>query len=183
MAQHSYWQIAAGFFGRDYHEDFIRYGMAFVGGENQIRTMKDVKVNDRIILKQGTTKIWAVGQVVERDGRHSGEGDKEWLTDFDGWDLPAYCFVDWHVLECPKSVKGLTRGTIQRVHIQRLKDIAEELLSTVPAQDGLELEPEPTRLVGDQTILEFLIRQGLRPGAAEELTATFNRIRLLARYY
>ncbi len=185
MAQHNYWQIAAGFFGRDYHKDFIRYGMAFVGGENQIRTMRKVGVDDRIILKQGKTKFWAVGQVVERNGRHRGEGDKDWLKDFDGWNLPAYCFVDWHVPDhhSAQPAKGLALGAIMRVNKQELRNMAECILSSVAVEEKYDPEPEPTRLVGDQTILEFLIRQGLRPGAAEELTATFNRIRLLAGYY
>ena len=96
----NYWQIAAGAFGRDYTRDFIRYGLAFVGGEKQIAAMNKVAMNDRIILKYGM-KMLAVGRVVEREGRHKGEGDKEWLRDFDGWDLRAYCHVEWHVLETP----------------------------------------------------------------------------------
>ena len=183
MAQHNYWQIAAGFFGRDYHEDFIRSGLAFVGGDKNIPRRRKVEVHDRIILKQGKTNIWAVGQVVERDGRHRGEGDKDWLKDFDGWNLPAYCFVDWHVPDSPQPVRGLAIGTIMRVNKQDLKNIAEHILSSVAAQEKYDLEPTATSPVGDQTILEFLIHEGLRPGAAEELTATFNRIRLLARYY
>jgi len=182
VADFNYWQIAAGAFVRDYTQDFIRYGLAFVGGQEQTDRMREVAINDRIILKYGM-KMFAVGRVVEREGRHKGEDDKEWLRDFDGWDLHAYCHVEWHELERSKRVKGLTRATINRVHIQRLQDIAEQVLSTVPAQEILDPEPSPTRLVDDQEILRFLIQQGLRPSAAEDLTATFNRIRLLAQYY
>jgi hypothetical protein len=37
--------------------------------------------------------------------------------------------------------------------------------------------------VTDEEIIEFLMGQGLRPGAAEELSATLNRVRRLAHYY
>ncbi len=178
-----YWQIASGSAGREYADEFIRYGMAFVGGEGQIVTMRRVAVNDRILLKRGMSELVAVGKVVEREGRHRGEGDKEWLRDFDGWDLPAYCYVDWHVPRKPVSTKGLTRATIQRVHKSRLKEQAEKVVSSVPPQQVLDPEPDPTNPVDDQQILEFLIRQGLRPESAQELTTTFSRIRLLARYY
>ena len=125
----------------------------------------------------------AVGEVVDRDGKHRGENDKDWLRDFDGWDQRAYCFVNWHVPNNHLPVKGLTRNTIQNVGKQRLKELAEELISSVPTQQNLDSEPRQTRSVKDQEIVEYLIGQGLRPGAAEDLTATFRRIRLLARYY
>jgi hypothetical protein len=32
----NYWQIAAGSAGRDYSDIFLKFGMAFVGGETQI---------------------------------------------------------------------------------------------------------------------------------------------------
>jgi hypothetical protein len=49
----TYWQIAAGGFGRDYAKDFFRFGMAFVGGPDQIATMETVEVGDRLLLKRG----------------------------------------------------------------------------------------------------------------------------------
>lgn len=178
-----YWRVASGAFGRDYAKDFIRYGMAFVGGDAKVAAMATVNVNDRILMKRGISEVVAVGKVVERDGEHRGQDDKEWLRDFDGWDLRAYCFVEWHVPEEPIKTKGLGRGTIQRVRKQHLRDLAEEVLTTVPACRTAAPEPGPTRPVEDLEILGFLIRQGLRPGAAEDLTTTFNRVRLLARYY
>lgn len=44
-------------------------------------------------------------------------------------------------------------------------------------------DPPPTRPVEDAQILEFLIREGMRPAQAEDLTSAFRRIRLLATYY
>ena len=179
----NYWQIGSGAFNRDYAAYFIRYGMAFVGGDKYVKTMDSVELDDRIILKKGNAKVIAVGKVVKRNGRHGGKDDKEWLRDFDGWDLRAYCFVQWHVLKEPIVTKGLTRATINKVKQGHLRELAEKTLSTVAPLQESGAEPRPTREVEDEEILDFLIQEGLRPGAAEELTATFNRIRLLARYY
>ena len=178
-----YWQVMAGSFGRDYTEDFFRYGMAFVGGKNKIATMSRVRAGDRMILKRGRSEVAAVGVVVERDGRVHGNMDKPWLRDFDGWDLSAYCFVEWHVPPLPIANQSLTRGTIQEAHKTDLRKIADRVLSEVPAATFHEREPAPTRTISDSEMLEFLVREGLRPAAAEELTTVLRRIRLLARYY
>ena len=37
--------------------------------------------------------------------------------------------------------------------------------------------------IADEQILDFLVKEGLRPGSAEELTSALRRIRLLATYY
>jgi len=182
-SDHQYWQIAAGAMGRDYTDAFLDYGMAFVGGDQQVDRMSYVEKGDIILLKRGTKELVAVGEVVERDGHHRGDGDKDWLLDFDGWVLRAYCFVRWHVPKSSVSVKGLTRGTISKVHVKRLHEHADNLLSSLSAKTDYLPEPKPTVPVRDEEILEFLIEQGLRPGAAEELTSTFRRIRLLAGYY
>jgi hypothetical protein len=177
-----YWQIAAGSSGRDYSDQFIRFGMAFVGGENACATMADVSPGDIVILKRGKSQIHAVGEVVERDGKYKGDGDKGWLSDFDGWNLSAYCYVNWRVPECPVKTKALlTRHTIQRTHQQEHKEIADQLIH-LPIQP-YESEPEPTQPISDDEILRFLIGEGLRPAAADDLTDTFRRIRVLANYY
>jgi hypothetical protein len=178
-----YWQIAAGSSGRDYADAFLRYGMAFVGGEVQIATMARVKTGDRVLLKRGLSEVVAVGVVVQREGKANGNLDKPWLRDFDGWDLSAYCYVEWHVPAFPLQTKGLTRATVQRAGQVHLRDLAERTLRELPVQSGISPEPPPTQPVDDAEILEFLIREGLRPSAAEELTTAFRRIRLLARYY
>lgn len=175
-----YWQVAAGSSGRDYTKEFLRYGMAFVGGEE---TMAETEANDRIILKSGMSEITAVGKIVEREGRANGYQDKAWLKDFDGWDLSSYCFVEWHVPETPRKTHGMTRNMFQAVHQEHLKKLAEQILEEEPALERIGPEPKATRKVKDKEILEFLIREGLRPAAAEDLTTAFRRIRLLARYY
>lgn len=185
-----YWQIAAGSESRDYSDDFLRYGLAFVGGQGPIATMKQVSLGDRIILKRGVTAILAVGVVVERDREWRGDVSEgadhkwSWLRDYDGWDLPAYCHVEWHREPEPRSAEGLVRGTLKRVHHGPLQAIAEEILRSTPSHPFLPApqiagDPELT----DDEMLGYLIHAGLRPATAEELTATLRRIRLLARYY
>jgi|TARA_Y100000031_G_scaffold3556_1_gene4350 hypothetical protein len=178
-----YWQIAAGSIGRDYGKDFVRYGMAFVGGHRNVTRMAQVAAGDRVLLKKGTSRIVAAGEVVVRNGKHRGENDKAWLRDFDGWDLRGYCFVNWHVPAKPWPTTGLTRTTIQNVLTRRLREVTDEIISSVPVHESLDPEPGETRPIPDEQIVEYLIAQGLRPGAAEDLTDTFRRVRLLARYY
>jgi len=181
----NYWQIAAGSDagGRNYAKEFLDFGMAFVGGVTQIATMANVKAGDRVIIKVGRTKIIAVGEVVERNGRVNGNLDKAWLRDFDGWDLSAYCYVRWHKPKLPHSTTGLTRATIQLAHKRHLKDLAEDILSKIPPLTDIKPEPVPTKKIEDEEILRLLIREGLRPAAADDLTKAFHRIRRLANYY
>jgi len=67
-----YWQIAAGSSGRDYANLFLKFGIAFVGGDTPIATMEDVDNGDIIVLKQGTQKILAAGTVIQKNGKHRG---------------------------------------------------------------------------------------------------------------
>lgn len=176
-----YWQIAAGSEGRDYTNDFLKFGMAFVGGETQCKTMATVEVGDCVLLKRGKTQLVAAGRVVARHGTHRGEGDKSWLGDFDGWDLRAWCYVDWCVPSKPIAVTGFTRHTIQQVRISELVAQADSLL-TGPIHPH-KPEPAPCVAISDEQMVEFLIGQGLRIADAEDLTATLRRIRRLANYY
>lgn len=177
----AYWQIAAGSIGRTYSNLFIKFGMAFVGGERQIATMNEVSKGDIILLKNGLHEIVAVGEVVEREGKYKGNGDKSWLWDFDGWELTAYCYVDWRKPDKPIQTDGLTRATINRAHQDKHKKIADSILQLrIEPHDP---EPLPTKPISDEAILKFLIREGLRTSAADDLTNTFRRIRLLADYY
>ncbi len=65
----TYWQIAAGSGGRDYYRDFLRYGLAFVGGKPQMDTLRQVALGDRLLLKRGLGQVLAAGVVVERNGK------------------------------------------------------------------------------------------------------------------
>ena len=144
----NYWQIAAGSQGRDYSEYFIRFGMVFVGGKEKADLMSEVKIGDRVLLKSGLSKLVAAEEVVNRDGEHSEEGDKEWLRDVDGWDLRAYCYVDWYIPAKPVGVEGLNRNTIQRVHKQQ------------------------PQLKAAKVILDFLLRKALNPDQAKPSRST-----------
>ena len=177
----NYWQIAAGSQGRNYSKIFLSTGMAFVGGKQNERTMENVQLGDIVVLKEGLSKIVAVGEVIEREGAFQGNGEKEWLNHFDGWRLPAYCYVAWRVPNQPIETEGLTRATIQQLPQQRHQDLADELLrEPIHPSEG---EPSSTAEVSDEQMLRFLVAEGLRPDAADELTNTFRRIRLLADYY
>ena len=178
-----YWQIAAGSHGRDYSEYFLKYGIACVG-ECFNETREQVENGDVVILKVGKT-IKAAGIVVERNGKHGGCHDKEWVKDFDGWDLSSYCYVDWK--KAPDDVyrESLTRATISRVGPENIPIITEakHILATETSFQPEPTEPEPVKAVTDEEILKALIKAGLGPSSADEVTNTISRIRLLADYY
>jgi len=178
----NYWQVAAGSAGRDYSDVFIKYGLAFVGDKKQEATMDLVQPGDYMLLKRGLTEIVAVGEVVVRGGKHRGNGDKKWLQDVDGWDLPAYCFVDWHEPPSPLPVTGLTRATLQKTWDPDIIAAANTCMKSFPVSP-IEPEPKLPDRIDDEQIIEFLVGKGLRIAAAEELTMTFHRIRRLAKYY
>ncbi|MGH9932064.1 MAG: hypothetical protein ACREA9_22920 [Pyrinomonadaceae bacterium] len=175
------WIVSAGAEGRDYTEFFYRFGMAFVGGKSQRAAMAKVATGDTILLKRGIAEFLAVGTVVERNGHACGDGDKAWLRDFDGWDLGGYCYVDWHVAPQPEPASGLRMGTIYQTTRAEHIAVSGKLLAA-PVRPPAS-EPAPTRRVSDSAILAFLIREGLRVSAADELTEALRRIRLLAEYY
>ena len=175
-----YWQIATGDEGRDYAEYMLQYGIALVGGEQHIDTIGHVQPGDVVILKRGITEIVAAGHAVEWNGVCSGERESR---DFDGWDLGGYCYVNWHIPAAPIAVGGgLAIGTILGVHDIRPIGQANHIIATHDVQNIYDAEPY-TQQIDDEQILNFLIIEGLRPGAAEDLTGAFRRIRRLARYY
>ena len=176
----AYWQIAAGSDQRDYSEWFLKYGIAFTGRDHGLCK---VKVGDIIVLKRGVTEILAVGKAIDKNGRPGGCRDKEWLLDFDGWELAEYRYVKWKKPEKPIPVQGLTRGTLKGLHQQELKDKANEIWET---GTSVCTSPEPSseiRNVKDDEILNFLIEQGVSPSSSDEITSTISKIRLLAKYY
>ncbi|MBK9273029.1 MAG: type I restriction enzyme HsdR N-terminal domain-containing protein [Flavobacteriales bacterium] len=179
-----YWQVAAGDAGRDYAKEFIRYGVAFVGGTAFERMMKEeVKVGHRILIKKGKGTIHAAGAVVAREGRHNGHGDKAWMRDLDGWDLPAYCYVDWHVPPAPMPApEGLAISTLSRVGVPALVALCDSIIHDHPIRPH-EPEPEPGKELEDEQLIDQLIIHGLSIGSAEGLSDALRRIRRLVNYY
>ena len=174
-----YWQIESGANGRDYSKYFKKYGMAFVGGKKYMNRMEQIEKGDIVVLKRGLQEILAAGRVTKRYSREV----KEWLKDFDGWDLPGYCHVDWKEnLENSTPPRGLARHAIARVNKREVKNKADEILCF---GGELEVSPEPrkTEPVGVNEILKYLKEAGLKTSSADEFTSAIDRIRLLAEYY
>jgi ketosteroid isomerase-like protein len=155
--------------------------MAFAG-EEFLPTMSRIKAGDRVILKRGNSQLVAAGVAVERNGRVSGLAER-WLHDFDGWDLRAHCYVEWHQPEKPAPARGLTRSTIQRVLLPDLQRLTEEIIKKVPAPAHLEPEPTAARRVPDEEIVRVLAARGLEPSSKETLEATLPSLRELGAFY
>ncbi len=177
------WQIAAGGNQREFHDLFLKHGIAFVGGDKQIKSLMQIQKGDIIALKRGLSEVVAVGQVVERNGKYNGIGDKDWLLHLDGWSLEAYVYVDWRTLSSPLNPQGLTRGTVLRVNQPNLKEGIINAFESGNQITDRAKEPRETQKVEDEEILTDLIKTGLSPFHAETLTSAFVRIRRLANYY
>lgn len=190
----TYWQIAAGeeAKGRDYSKLFLRFGMAFFGSGAD--RYEEIKVGDTVILKQGTTEILAAGKVVQReDGEHNGycrgdSPDKEWLLDVEGWQLPAYCYIDWKTPELGGGaipVTGLAQRAMCQVKKLAHQKKADDILATgyLPEETEYGGPQQERKEVKDEELLERLVREGLSTSSADELKNTVAKIRLLADYY
>ena len=51
------WIVSVGAQGRDYTDDFFRFGMAFVGGDPQRESMKQVRAGDAILRKPTPLRV------------------------------------------------------------------------------------------------------------------------------
>ena len=170
----TYWQIASGSDGRNYSKYFLKYGMAFVGSEFEHR-MRQVNEGDIIVLKTGK-EILAAGRV-----SLVGHEDKEWLNNFDGWILSAYCYVDWKKPESQISNSSLDQRAICRIYQQNVIDIANNILGTGITEPPLP-EPQETRSIEVSEILNFL-KGEMKASPADELKKAIRKIQLLVEHY
>lgn len=178
--------MASGAGDRNYSEEFINWGIAFVGDDHWCpewgKGMSQVEKNDRILLrgrKNNTEEIVAVGEVVEHEGEHRGRKDKEVLRDFDGWELPAYCYVDWHRVSDGK--KTSIRKTIAQIGENNdLREYAACVLNRPrnPEGDPTNMPPAPEAMD-----LEEIAEKLVQRNAAGRLASELSRIRDLARHY
>lgn len=125
--------------------------MAFVGADSQCTAICGIQEGDIIFLKRRLSKFLAAGTVVNRNGVVSGNGDKDWLRDFDGWDLPAYCKVERHVVPQPVPAQRLRQGTIYRSE-QPQHLAAAQALRAGPAA-LLTQEPGAMEAIDDEKLL------------------------------
>ena len=176
----AYWQIAAGSDGRDYSEYFLKYGIAFVGGEFNKR-MEKVNEGDIVVLKVGKT-MKAAGRVVTRNGAHRGYRDKNWLKDFDGWELPAYCYVDWRMPnEEITTNRSMGRRTIERIGVEKIRNQAYQVSEEGEPRFPFH-EPQEVGEVEVDEILNFLEDEmDILP--EDGLENAIFRIQSLAEYY
>ena len=168
-----YWRITSGSDGRDYSNYFLKYGIAFVGDDNQTQTMEHVEEGDIVVLTSGNT-IKAVGRVTR-----VGDKAKEWLKDFDGWILSSYCHVDWKI---PTEEISIYRGrTIHKIHKTDVINIADIILNTGTEKRTCE-EPQDVRKVEVDEILNFL-KDEMKTTSEDDLKNAISRIQSLAEHY
>lgn len=195
------WQIAAGDGNRDYHDVFLRFGLACVGsGEaGEYREHVDVYTEpgtpfyrsylrpfceevlpgDILILKRPAGRrfeILAVGRVT------SGYRFEPRLEDVDGWPLQHVLDVSWRQPDESMIVDGLRRGTLSRVQHEGARVTAASLFEQLQDRPVEEL-PVAAGEVTDDHLVERLIDHGVPAERAEIITSTIWRVRRLASWY
>lgn len=171
--------------GRSYGGECLKHGMAFAGEGYWKGGIERVKEGDFVVLRYSTKKIVAVGKVVEHDGEVNGcatEEKQSWLKDFDGWDLPAYCYVEWHKPdESENARKQLPQRGFSQLNDGEFQKQAREIFdnnNTYPSnRDG----PAPTQIVEDREIKEFLKEHLVED--SEKAFSELESIRRLAETY
>jgi hypothetical protein len=179
----NYWQIGSGAGDREYWQECLDFGMAFVGHKE---TMEKVRKDDIVVMRKGAKEIVAVGKVIEHQGESVGfaDEDKNWLRDFDGWDLPAYCYVEWHKPPDPLQVREqLAQRAICRLNKPGIRECADQILSENPPYPSERGGPPPTQRVTDEEIEDFLGQKGLSPEDAKVALSIMNDIRSLVNHY
>ncbi len=95
-----YWQVAAGEDGRDYSEDFLNFGVMFIGNlpADLVRFAERAQKDDVVVLKKpnrgktlkcGRWQIVAVGLIA------GCSTYRQQFDDVQGWDLRNCRRVEW----------------------------------------------------------------------------------------
>jgi hypothetical protein len=180
------WQVAAGSEGRKYGEIFLKFGIMAIGGsdsERSVQSFQRVKADDVVILREGK-KVLAVGKV-----RAVGDQvlfiDQNRLGDFDGWSLPYYSNIEWHIPDRELTLRGRPSRFSQfhardSTYNSILEILQNESYRRKPAYD---LSAYDATRISDERLITHLMRNGLRALDAENLANAFRRIRRLANLY
>ncbi len=172
----SSWQVGSGQGDRGCIRGFLDYRIAAVVDSE---TMEKVREGDIVVLRQGTRRIVAAGRASRHEGAVTGlagEERKSWLKDFDGWDLPAYCYVEWRKPNKPEQISGrMARYPICKIHQPEIRERATRTLDEDPypsRRDG----PSSTRKIEDEEIQDLLGRNGRGSEDAKAAISAINNI-------
>lgn len=149
--------------------------------------MQEVEEGHVVVLRRRTSHNVAVGRTINHRVEVAGLAYKEKksrLKDFDGWDLPAYCYVQWHKPAKPVLARvHLAQSAICRVNNIGLRGQAEQILKEISPSTSNHDGPLPTRRIKDRGMEEFLENR-LGVESAQKAVATIRNIcRLAERYY
>ena len=202
------WQQAAGDTDRDYSEICVRWGVILNGPggkgpwpdcEKPLREDKwsakkmtdlrrfaeEMKAGDIVVLRLGTAKVLAVGEIVGDYSHHEQFGD------VDGWTLQHVRRVRWlwSDLKTPKEFEkyALKQGdTTQRLNeggvfewLKTLRIESEKFAATLP-----ELPPlATTEKLGIEEISDFLFDKGVASASISSLLIEIGELIRIAKWY
>ena len=186
MREKNYWQVATGSSGRDYTELCLKFGVAFVGKDEDRRRMEEeLRVGDFVILKHGMKKIGAVGKVVEIDNQHM-EVKTDWLQDLDGWHAEGCCYVDWKKPNEDQSltINGLTRSSFQKTFKPEIIKAAEKIWETGKRSKIRSESPPKPEPVSDDKLRNLITKNELiHENLIDNFMKSFSHFQGLANSY
>jgi hypothetical protein len=112
------------------------------------------------------------------------EESKRWLRDFDGWDLPAYCYVEWRKPTRPEEARAqLSQRAISRINKSELREQADDVFEKSPLCESNRDGPPITQRVTDEEIENFF-EDRLSTQSVRGAIRTIHSVRRLAdKYY
>jgi len=188
----NYWQISAGDFGRNYREYFLKFGLAFVG--KGTKRFDEIKEADILVLKSGRKELISAGEVVKSNNgeivNSATENNKSWLLDFDGWELPEYCHVNWRYIP-DSDLNSINKNLNKTKNFQRTafcalnnthKGIADYIVQNYKRRK-CNSEPDQTRTITNQEIKDHLVALGKGVNRIKEIIFIIDNIRSLVKFY
>lgn len=198
----SIWQVAAGDTDREYSKIFLKWDVILIGSgrygrwpnqdynnsknSNELkRFCEGVKDQDLVVLRSGTNKVLAVGEVV---------GDYEWYNEFgdvDGWNLEHTRRVRWlwteGVVFPTYSLKW--GGTISSLDSQDIKlwlsnlTITEESYKRELIKLPFSKKDSRLDLLDLNQISEHLFDKGIASNSIENLLHEMGGLIRVAKWY
>jgi predicted Mrr-cat superfamily restriction endonuclease len=142
-----------------------------------------MKSGDLVVLRIGTKKILAVGEIV---------GDYEWndcFSDVDGWDLQHVRRVRWlwDGTNQPKHFDTYTIKQGDTTQVLNSKDVEDWIttmnINPVILNRPLQELPKPGKKIDQEEIAEYLFDKGVSSQSIQTLMNEFDELERIARWY
>lgn len=199
LSDRTSWQFAAGGRGRDYTDLLVDWDVIILGpgrhgpyeenrrayqGHNAVvKFYEDMDEGDLVVLRQGTSDVYAVGVIVGPPRYRDVFGD------IDGWDLRHSRRMQWLWTYdgSPKSFDSYTFKWGGTLH-EGIDSVVQEWIEDLNLEANGNFEPrtlpdEPGDPITTQNIGRYLFDAGVDSNAINELVAEIDELNRIANWY